>query len=73
MLATPTDLRRHRLVATFLHRCLGLELDELREEVEAVEHAVSARVLERLDVVLGHPQRDPYGDPIPARDGPGAV
>jgi DtxR family Mn-dependent transcriptional regulator len=34
-----------------------------------LEHAVSDRLVERIDARLGHPVRDPHGDPIPTADG----
>lgn len=61
-------LRRHRLIEAFLVEVLKLPWSEVHEEAEVLEHAVSERVLERIDALLGHPPRDPHGDPIP-RDG----
>jgi DtxR family transcriptional regulator, Mn-dependent transcriptional regulator len=54
---------------TFLVRELGYSWDEVHDEAEVLEHAVSDRMLERIDAKLGHPTRDPHGDPIPASDG----
>ena len=48
---------------------LGFGWDEVHAEAEELEHAVSERLLERLDAVLEHPTRDPHGDPIPTADG----
>lgn len=62
-------LRRHRLVETFMIRRLGYGWDEVHEEAEALEHAVSDRFAERLAALLGHPTHDPHGDPIPQPDG----
>jgi len=62
-------LRRHRIVETFLVRVLGLDWSEVHEEAEALEHAVSDRVLDRIDRLLKHPRTDPHGDPIPTRTG----
>lgn len=62
-------VRRHRLVETFLHQQLGLGWEEVHVEAEALEHCLSARVEERIDILLGHPSRDPHGDPIPAKYG----
>jgi DtxR family Mn-dependent transcriptional regulator len=62
-------LRRHRLVELFLVKVLGLDWSEVHEEAEALEHAISDRVLERLDDFLGRPTVDPHGDPIPTRQG----
>ena len=58
-------LRRHRLVELFLVKMLGLDWSEVHEEAEHLEHAVSDKVLERMDALLGHPSVDPHGDPIP--------
>ena len=54
---------------TFLVRELGYSWDEVHDEAEVLEHAVSDRMLDRIDAKLGHPTRDPHGDPIPAADG----
>jgi DtxR family Mn-dependent transcriptional regulator len=62
-------VRRHRLLETFLVRELGYSWDEVHDEAEVLEHAVSDRLIARIDAKLGFPQRDPHGDPIPASDG----
>ena len=62
-------IRRHRILETYLVTRLGFGWDEVHAEAEELEHAVSERLLERLDAVLGHPTRDPHGDPIPTADG----
>ena len=61
-------IRRHRLIETFLLEHLGYGWDEVHEEAERLEHAVSDEFTERLAELLGHPERDPHGDPIPAGD-----
>ena len=61
--------RRHRLVETFLVQVLGLSWDEVHAEADVLEHALSERLEDRIDAVLGHPTHDPHGDPIPARVG----
>ena len=68
-LAALAMVRRHRLMETFLVRELGYSWDEVHDEAEVLEHAVSDRMLDRIDAKLGHPTRDPHGDPIPAADG----
>ena len=62
-------VRRHRLLETYLVERLGLGWDEVHPEADALEHAVSDLVLARMDEVLGYPDRDPHGDPIPRADG----
>jgi len=62
-------VRRHRLIETFLVSELGYTWDEVHDEAEVLEHAVSDLMVERIDARLGHPVRDPHGDPIPAADG----
>lgn len=62
-------VRRHRLLETYLHERLGFEWDEVHEEAEILEHAVSERLLAHIDLALGHPSRDPHGDPIPDASG----
>jgi len=62
-------LRRHRLIETWLVRHFGYGWDEVHDEAEVLEHALSDRLLDRIDEQLGYPTRDPHGDPIPSRDG----
>ena len=62
-------VRRHRLIETFLLEHLGYSWQEVHEEAERLEHAVSDGFTERLAAFLGHPDQDPHGAPIPAADG----
>ncbi len=62
-------LRRHRLVELFLVKVLGLDWSEVHAEAEELEHAISDKVLDRIDDILGHPSVDPHGDPIPSAEG----
>jgi DtxR family Mn-dependent transcriptional regulator len=62
-------LRRHRLLELFLVHTLSMPWDEVHEEAEHMEHAVSERLVDRIDAFLGHPAVDPHGDPIPRADG----
>lgn len=61
-------VRKHRLIETFLVDYLGYGWDEVHDEAEVLEHAVSDMFVDRLDAKLGHPRVDPHGDPIPAAD-----
>jgi DtxR family Mn-dependent transcriptional regulator len=62
-------VRRHRLLETYLVTELGFTWDEVHVEAEVLEHVVSDVLLERMDAKLGHPRRDPHGDPIPSVSG----
>ena len=62
-------LRRHRLIELFLVQVMGLRWDEVHDDAEQLEHVVSDRLIERIDAMLGHPDADPHGDPIPTPDG----
>jgi DtxR family Mn-dependent transcriptional regulator len=62
-------LRRHRLIELFLVQVMGMKWDEVHDEAEQLEHVVSDRLIERIDEMLGHPEVDPHGDPIPSREG----
>lgn len=62
-------LRRHRLVELFLAQTLSMPWDEVHEEAEHLEHAVSERLVDRIEAYLGFPTVDPHGDPIPRSDG----
>jgi DtxR family Mn-dependent transcriptional regulator len=59
-------LRKHRLIETFLVQELKMDWKDVHEEAETLEHAISDRVLARIDKILNHPDADPYGDVIPS-------
>ena len=62
-------LRHHRLLELYLKDVMGFSWDEIHEEAEILEHHISERFEDRIEEMLGHPERDPHGHPIPARDG----
>jgi len=62
-------VRRHRLIERFLVETLQLSWDEVHEEAENMEHAVSDWLVDRIDAALGYPKTDPHGEPIPKADG----
>jgi DtxR family transcriptional regulator, Mn-dependent transcriptional regulator len=62
-------VRHHRLLEAYLHDVLGLSWDEVHEEAEVLEHALSERLEDRIAEALGHPTHDPHGDPIPPKNG----
>jgi DtxR family Mn-dependent transcriptional regulator len=61
-------LRHHRLLETFLVEVLGYRWDQVHEEAERLEHVISERFEARIAEAMGHPTRDPHGDPIPSQD-----
>jgi DtxR family Mn-dependent transcriptional regulator len=62
-------LRRHRLIELFLVKVMGMSWTEVHDEAENLEHAVSDRLIDRIDEMLGRPETDPHGDPIPDAEG----
>lgn len=62
-------LRRHRLIETWLVESFDYGWDEVHDDAEILEHAMSDRLLSAIDTSLGYPTRDPHGDPIPRADG----
>ena len=62
-------VRRHRIIETWLVREHGYNWDEVHDEAEVLEHALSDRLLDAIDAQLGRPRHDPHGDAIPAADG----
>ena len=62
-------LRRHRLIELFLVQVVGMKWDEVHDDAEQMEHVVSDALIERIDEMLGRPEVDPHGDPIPTADG----
>ena len=66
-------VRRHRILETYLVEALGLTWDQVHDEADRLEHAVSDLVLEAMNAALWHPNRDPHGDPIPDANGQTAM
>jgi len=62
-------LRRHRLLELFLSKCLSVSWDDVHDEAEKLEHAVSDMLIDKIDTFLNYPKFDPHGDPIPQKDG----
>ncbi len=62
-------LRKHRLLELFLFSVLHVDWAEVHDEAEELEHALSDKLLNRIDDFLGNPQFDPHGDPIPSSTG----
>ncbi len=62
-------IRRHRLIELFLQKHLGYSLANLHEEACELEHYVSDEFVDRIDILLGNPEIDPFGHSIPTKTG----
>ncbi len=62
-------LRHHRLLELYLVEQLGMNWEDVHAEADRLEHVISEGLEDRIAAALGQPDRDPHGDPIPARDG----
>ena len=62
-------LRKHRLWETFLYEKMEFTWDEVHEVAEQLEHIQSQKLVNKLDKLLGYPEFDPHGDPIPNAEG----
>lgn len=62
-------VRVHRLLRVFLHESLGYPWAELSGDADTLEPVVTDRFVAQVDSNLGSPKTDPYGEPIPGRDG----
>lgn len=62
-------IRNHRLIEVFLVKVLDYSWDEVHAEAERLEHAVSDKLVERIEAFLNYPKVDPHGDPIPSAEG----
>jgi DtxR family Mn-dependent transcriptional regulator len=61
-------IRHHRLHELYLAKTLGLDVDDVHDEADRLEHALSEELEQRIDKALGYPTHDPHGDPIPDAD-----
>src|SRR5215213_9158261 len=61
-------IRHHRLIEAWLVQTLGYSWDEVHEEAERLEHVISEDFEQRIAAAMGHPVRDPHGEPIPTAD-----
>jgi DtxR family Mn-dependent transcriptional regulator len=62
-------IRRHRILELFLVDVLGYTWDRVHEEAERLEHVVTDELIDRMATVLGQPDADPHGAPIPTAEG----
>src|SRR5687768_9820592 len=62
-------VRAHRLLERYFADEARLPLRDVHAAAERGEHSLTPDQVEALSASLGHPRRDPHGDPIPGRDG----
>lgn len=68
-LVAAETIRHHRLIELYLHQALGFSADEVHDEAERLEHVISEAFEDRVAALLGDPEYDPHGAPIPRKDG----
>jgi DtxR family transcriptional regulator, Mn-dependent transcriptional regulator len=61
-------IRHHRLLELYLAETLGVDVADVHDEADRLEHVISEELEERIDRALGYPTHDPHGDPIPTPD-----
>ena len=61
-------VRNHRLLELFLKEVLNYPWEEVDDEADRLEHVISQTFEDRIAAVLGNPEYDPHGDPIPKKD-----
>ena len=57
-------VRRHRMIERFLTDVLGIPWDEVHEEAERIEHAMSPVLEEKMRLAIGDATTCPHGHPI---------
>lgn len=62
-------IRHHRLLELYLKEILGFSLEKVHDEACRLEHHISEEFVDKIDELLGKPEFDPHGHPIPAKDG----
>lgn len=61
-------IRHHRLLERYLTEHLEYDWSEVHDEADQLEHHISEQFAERVAEVLGDPEIDPHGDPIPTAE-----
>ncbi|MFP4527968.1 MAG: metal-dependent transcriptional regulator [Candidatus Kapaibacterium sp.] len=62
-------LRHHRLLELYLQKMLGFSLEKVHDEACRLEHHISEEFVEKINELLGNPEFDPHGHPIPTKSG----
>ena len=61
-------LRAHRLWETYLVDKIGMTENQIHLEAEDLEHHLTEDILDQVDEILGYPDTDPHGSPIPPKE-----
>ncbi len=62
-------IRHHRLLELYLKETLGFSLEKVHDEACRMEHVISSEFVDKIDTILGNPEFDPHGHPIPTKSG----
>lgn len=62
-------IRKHRLTEMYLVEKMGFGWEQVHEIAEQVEHLQSPVFFDKMDELLGFPNVDPHGSPIPDKNG----
>jgi DtxR family transcriptional regulator, Mn-dependent transcriptional regulator len=62
-------IRHHRLLELYLKEMLGFSLEKVHEEADRLEKHISEDFINKIDDLLGNPEFDPHGHPIPTKKG----
>ncbi len=60
-------VRAHRLWETYQVKQMGLNIDQVHDAADQIEHFLSEELLDEIDKELGFPSKDPHDSPIPAK------
>ena len=58
-------IRHHRLLELYLAETLGVDVEDVHDEADRLEHVLSEELEARIDKALRFPTHDPHGEPIP--------
>lgn len=62
-------IRKHRLTEMFLVDKMKMGWEDVHDIAEQIEHIQSPVFFEKMDELLGFPEMDPHGSPIPDKEG----
>ncbi|QJC22446.1 metal-dependent transcriptional regulator [Arcanobacterium buesumense] len=61
-------VRRHRLAEVLLLNVIKMPWEQVHNEACRWEHAISEQAAEHISELLGQPETDPFGNPMPSAD-----